>query len=685
MRRVSKALMVSTAALLLLVGGSSVASQDVHEPTADVRALQDGDAGSYHVVYAGDWRYDGRAEGVPTEGPRFEVLDAQDVRDSGGRVIEASPVLWHSEGTTLRPGGGTPTWHSLQLQHWFLDGTIIATQERMDRARGGLVEHDEILTYDAYRDCILSGPGNEAVTATDCIVQGMRVRLPAGTPLTVSDETVNGLRLRHVSAAGPVAMDWWYAADVPVPIKFHFETVGPHQEPRTATYTLRGFQHGDGADMPRGTAIVAQPVQTAPLEVWGLSDAGIDHPFRLSRAFDEALQSSTFKDLRDWLRYHPDGYVFSAAYHEDRSGRETLRGWDLHLSDGHDGFSVRVSQSDDIHLLALGGFRIQRIEASDLAAEAPERIRIGEVPTIASVWQRWERHVSAAERNHGANAWGFEILSDADGDPVVRIAGGRATSVQWGPEGLALLGLFPNGDDVSLLTMDGAGQTVRFERHASGPAEHMATPTRAAPVTVHGYGATGWSIPALDDAVRLGVLATALGALYLSWPLLKGGGLALFSRLRPHELLDDPTRATIMDALAGEPGLHFRALCDRLGANPGRIRHHVHKLEQGGLIRARQTPGYTCYFPAATSRTVLDAGPLLRSEGARHILAAISRTPGACSKDLAAAAGLSPATATYHIKRLQQAGVIDSTRDGRATRIRLTPGGSQAVDALNVA
>ncbi len=676
MRRVVHALLVSVGAMILLVGTSLAVP--IEEVSVQTRALQGGDVAAYSVTYEGDWRYEHHTEGEPSQGPRFQVLPPEGVRGSDGRLIQAHPVLWHSEGTTLHPGD---TWYDSELRRWWLEGDVVATEQVKHQVRGVLAEMHRSVTYDAHRDCLLSGPGSSHTTP-GCTLPGMRVSLPPG-PLVASQVVEQGLRLKHIHAPGSITMDWWYAADIPVPVTYKFTALGPAQEPRTATYHLTGFQHGQAGQAPQPSAIVAPPIHRAPMETWGLLDTGIDHPFRLSQAFDEAVRHNTFAGLRDWLRYHPQGYVFRADYQQQADGSETRHSWELHLSDGREGYSVRISQNEG-EVLPLSGVRVQPIETSSLAPAAPPRHLVGHVPTVASVWERWGQHVTAQERHAGANAWSFEILTDRNGDPVVRVAGGHTQNLRWGPAGLPVVDL-AHGEEATLITLDGQGETQRFERRSTGPVQSMPAPAAAEPLTVAGYAATGWALPSTGHGARMGIAASLLGLAYLGWPTLKAAGLALFSRLRPDELLEDPTRATIMDALEADPGLHFRALCERLGANPGRIRHHLHKLQQAGLIRARQSPGYTCYFPAATCRAVLDAGPLLRSEGARHILAALRQTPGARSKDLASAAGLSAATATYHLKRLQDAGLVAAQRDGRSVRMRLTPGGQQATQGLGIA
>ena len=89
--------------------------------------------------------------------------------------------------------------------------------------------------------------------------------------------------------------------------------------------------------------------------------------------------------------------------------------------------------------------------------------------------------------------------------------------------------------------------------------------------------------------------------------------------------------------------------------------------------------GYLCYFPVGRlGNSLIKASPFLKSEGARRILGAIAARPGTSGFFVAHAAGLDPATVHFHLKRLQQVGLIDVDRSGKALKLTLTALGRDA-------
>jgi predicted transcriptional regulator len=102
-------------------------------------------------------------------------------------------------------------------------------------------------------------------------------------------------------------------------------------------------------------------------------------------------------------------------------------------------------------------------------------------------------------------------------------------------------------------------------------------------------------------------------------------------------------------------------------------------LQDAGLVVKRQAPGYTCYFPKGkVDRHLMGAAPSLRSDGSRAILQAVAAAPGASSRDLAARLGLAPSTVSYHLKRLEAAGLV---APGLRSGVHLTALGAQASGA----
>ncbi len=412
---------------------------------------------------------------------------------------------------------------------------------------------------------------------------------------------------------------YWFVPDIPVPMRAEFV-----HDRGTVRFDLAGFHAGAGGLV--ASSIAAPRLETTPITPWLIEDDG--RGFAISDAYEAALTARDWPHLRTWLREHHDAVVALAAFDG---------GWELQLADGSDSFAFRVDRAQGL-LAPTIDLRLMTPTIDAVSAPA-------EVVTLDSVSRLFARH------GGDMRAYGFSLV---DGVQIVVAEG----PIAWSKDGRQVV-----ADEY--LVVDGQGQAI--ERSGGGE-PHIQAPL--------GLASTGWP---MDVAARgwIGWLAAA-SVLYLLPKL----GVGLFSRLAPHQLTQDATRAAIMDAVTAEPGLHLRALADRLGAPVGRVRHHARKLVQGGLLRERTTPGFTCYFADSTDRAVLDAGPITRSDGARKVLAAAE---GRVAKDIAAAAGLSPATASYHLKRLREAGLVEAEPQGRMTRFRLTSAGAAARRGLGLA
>lgn len=186
-----------------------------------------------------------------------------------------------------------------------------------------------------------------------------------------------------------------------------------------------------------------------------------------------------------------------------------------------------------------------------------------------------------------------------------------------------------------------------------------------------------WVAPVAPAAAAgISLVAVLGGLLYYFWPSVKGLPVfGLFSRIRDDRVLEHPQRSRLMEAIRAEPGVHFQELARRLELGHGVLEHHVRKLVDAELVVVRRSSGYTCYFPKATDRRMMDAAPMLRSGGSRAVLQAVAAKPGTSSRDLASHLGLAPSTVSYHLKRLETAGLV--LPDARAG-VRLTALGAQA-------
>jgi DNA-binding transcriptional ArsR family regulator len=190
--------------------------------------------------------------------------------------------------------------------------------------------------------------------------------------------------------------------------------------------------------------------------------------------------------------------------------------------------------------------------------------------------------------------------------------------------------------------------------------------------------------PSPSDAARLGELAgTALAAGSVAalaglgafaWPRLKPLLAApLFTRIERDEVLANETRARMHALITGEPGIHGHAIADHLQLGWSTTVYHLRVLERSGLLRSRQEGRYKCYFVTGDERLHHTAAVvLLRQPTSRAIMDTVAARPGLIQKEVCGVLGVSSALASWHLQRLERAGLVRSERQGRS--VAYTPG-----------
>ncbi len=172
--------------------------------------------------------------------------------------------------------------------------------------------------------------------------------------------------------------------------------------------------------------------------------------------------------------------------------------------------------------------------------------------------------------------------------------------------------------------------------------------------------------------VALGYGAAALVAVgaYAAWPrILRFLGFLAFTRIETNDLLEHPVRQEVFDTIEGDPGIHFQALVRATGRGNGVLEHHLRMLTHAGLVRQRQAGGYTCYFPAAMDRKVMEASSVLKADIARSALDKIMAAPGLAVGELASSLGVTPKAVRYHLDRFEAAGLVRREKVGRSVHV----------------
>ncbi len=153
-------------------------------------------------------------------------------------------------------------------------------------------------------------------------------------------------------------------------------------------------------------------------------------------------------------------------------------------------------------------------------------------------------------------------------------------------------------------------------------------------------------------------------------------GVAGFSRINNDELLEHPMRAQIFDVIKTHPGIHASQLAREMEVGWGTITHHLDKLQRGQMVTTRRVNNQKCFFEQGgdISRADMQIASALKGDTASSIAAFVQAQPMTSQKTMAEALGISPALASFHVKKLVNLGVLDKIRHGKETLLTTSDG-----------
>ncbi len=208
------------------------------------------------------------------------------------------------------------------------------------------------------------------------------------------------------------------------------------------------------------------------------------------------------------------------------------------------------------------------------------------------------------------------------------------------------------------------------ENQADDEAFTPATQTEAAPRQMDLVTTT------LVAAAAVGTVAAAGKAGFLRF--LSPAALGLFSRFQGPRVLDNPRRAELNGMVCKSPGITVPDLCQESGLSRNAVLHHLRMLEDQGMIVHRRMGRSTHWFEngGRYGRERKDAYAVLHDDRTRDVAQFILRNPGSHQGAIGSALGLSPSVVHWHMKRLEDALLVERERVGRS--VQCFPGGSLA-------
>jgi predicted transcriptional regulator len=127
-------------------------------------------------------------------------------------------------------------------------------------------------------------------------------------------------------------------------------------------------------------------------------------------------------------------------------------------------------------------------------------------------------------------------------------------------------------------------------------------------------------------------------------------------------------RDRILEAIETYPGIHFRALVREVDTSTALAHYHLEDLVNDDEVRSVDVGGYTRYFPEGEladlteeERSMLNA---MRQKRRLELVLALIEGGPAPHKGLHQIVGGSKGTLSYHLGRLEEAGIVTKDEDG---------------------
>lgn len=139
----------------------------------------------------------------------------------------------------------------------------------------------------------------------------------------------------------------------------------------------------------------------------------------------------------------------------------------------------------------------------------------------------------------------------------------------------------------------------------------------------------------------------------------------------------------MLDFITAHPGVHLREVCRSLGLAMGDVQYNVDRLEKDGMILSVRKGFYRFFYPATLFATKQrDVLAILSLDTPRELLLAILGNPDSNQEELSRIVGVSQPTASWHLRRLSDLGVVAKQQRGRSSVYRLVGASPKEVAAF---
>lgn len=142
----------------------------------------------------------------------------------------------------------------------------------------------------------------------------------------------------------------------------------------------------------------------------------------------------------------------------------------------------------------------------------------------------------------------------------------------------------------------------------------------------------------------------------------------LFTRFERDTVLGHPRREQLYAKILEEPGISLQDLGEATGLSRTAVVHHLRLLEQQHLVISRRVGRSRHYYEngGRYGHDQKEAYAILRNDRSKAVADFIKAHPGTMQKSLCEALAIPPSIAHWHVRRLQEGGLVQSIRQGRA-------------------
>ncbi len=138
-------------------------------------------------------------------------------------------------------------------------------------------------------------------------------------------------------------------------------------------------------------------------------------------------------------------------------------------------------------------------------------------------------------------------------------------------------------------------------------------------------------------------------------------------------LLENDARRTIYEEVTRSPGLSMSEVAERTAVPLSTVRYHTWVLNKEDVLDEAKIRGKRRLFPTMMERERKELNAALEDDATARMLDTVQQREPASVSELAESLDRAASTVSYHLQRLQEAGLVERERDGGATVTRLDP------------